>query len=148
MIAIDTIIILRDSVPTPTFEPGQPEWDRTPQLKVYYYEILNFMQECIDQNLILNACIGDVSVSSARYDRGRFFSTTSENAQTFADKFCDMTAEFSMKKMWDQYGYDTIIEQSEIDFDTQPMPYQIIPSNGDLFQYQDQAGTPLTPPVV
>jgi len=53
-----------------------------------------------------------------------------------------------MKKMWDQYGYDTIIEQSEIDFDTQPMPYKIIPSNGDLFQYQDQVGTPLTPPVV
>ena len=147
MIAIDVILALRDSVPAPTLSFGQPEWDRTSQLEVYYTEIRNFMQECIDQNLILNACIGDTSVGSARYDRGRYFSTTSENAQTFVDKFCDMTAEFSMKKMWDQYGYDVSIEQSEIDFDTQPMPYQIIPSNGDLFEYQEQTGSPLLPPV-
>lgn len=148
MIAIDVTMTLRDSIPTPTFEFGQPEWDRTAQLQVYYHEIRNFMQECIDQNLILDACIGDVSVTTARCDKGRYFSTTPEKAQQFVDKFCDMSAEFSMKKMWDQYGYDIVIEQSEIDFDTQPMPYQIIPSTGDLWSYQDQVGTPLIPPVV
>jgi len=148
MIAIDVTMALRDLVPTPTFEVGQPEWDRTAQMQVYYHEIRNFMQQCIDQNLILDAHLGNVSVTTARYDKCRYFSTTAENAQQFVDKFCDMSAEFSMKKMWDQYEYDVSVEQSEIDFDTQPMPYQIIPSNGDLFQYQAQVGTPLTPPVV
>jgi hypothetical protein len=145
MIAIDVTLSLRDTEPTLVTGIDKSEWDRSEQMIPYYTQMRDFFQACIDQNLILNACIGDVQVTTARYEKGRYFATTAEKAQEFVTKFCDMSAEFSMKKMWDQYGFDVSVEQHEIDFDEQPLPFEIIPADGDLFQYGDQAGTPVLP---
>ena len=88
-------------------------------------EIYAFFKSCIDQNLILNAMfVDDAGVPLSNITK--YFSTTAENAQAFETAFSDMNAEFSMKKMWDQNGFDISIVTSEIEFDTVEYLFPII----------------------
>jgi hypothetical protein len=41
-----------------------------------------------------------------------------ENAQAFEQKFQDLTADFSMRKFWNQAGFETTTSIKEIDFNS------------------------------
>lgn len=89
-------------------------------VNVHYREIAAFFQGCIDQNLILN--LSDNSQEAGQPDITTYYSTTIENAQAFEQKFQDLTAEFSMRKFWNQSGFETTMTMKEIDFDSVENP--------------------------
>jgi hypothetical protein len=79
-----------------------------------YEKIMNFFQECVDQSIVLNFFIYEESVD---YDLTTYFASSVEKAQMFEQKFQDLTAEFSMKKFWNEFVLDITISQREVDFD-------------------------------
>jgi hypothetical protein len=101
----------------PTTAQGENSLDYHAQfVNVHYREIAGFFQSCIDQNLILN--LTDNSQVDGQPDITTYYSTTIENAQAFEQKFQDVTAEFSMRKFWNESGFETTITMKEIDFDS------------------------------
>jgi hypothetical protein len=84
-------------------------------IDLQYREIAAFFQDCLDQNLILN--LTDNAMAADQSDITTYYSTTMENAQTFEQKFQDLSADFSMRKFWNQSGFETTISIKEIDFD-------------------------------
>jgi hypothetical protein len=97
-----------------------------------YENIHNFFKNCIDQNIILNATV-NVLADNDFTNITRYFATTVENAQAFQTAFADMSAEFSMKKMWDENGFDISFEQYEINFDNEIEVSDLIGSNGEIW---------------
>lgn len=83
-------------------------------IEKFYSEIYNFLKNCIDKKFILNTVNLSTSGSTSHC---RYYATTGENAQAFQEAFADMDAEFSMKKLWIEQGFNVSITQSEIDFD-------------------------------
>jgi hypothetical protein len=76
--------------------------------------ISKFFQNCIDQNLILNVFY---SVQDVKQDTTTYYATTVEKAQAFEQMFQDVSAEFSMRKFWNQSGFETSVTMQEIDFE-------------------------------
>jgi hypothetical protein len=58
-------------------------------------------------------------------DITEYFSMTEQNAQLFESKFQDLSANFSMRKLWNEVGFDTTITLSETDFESIPDPDDI-----------------------
>jgi hypothetical protein len=88
-------------------------------INLRYREIFAFFQDCLDQNLILN--LTDYVLENDQTDqsdRTTYYSTTMENAQAFEQKFQDLTADFSMRKFWNQAGFETTTSIKEIDFNS------------------------------
>jgi len=99
--------------------------------------IENFFKNCIDQQLILNTIwlgmpVNESEMIPSNYVT-RYFSTTPENAQAFLDVFLDMSADFSIKKMWSQYGLRVLINQYEIDFDLVEDNFDLISEDGKIW---------------
>lgn len=94
-----------------------------------YTAIVAFFQNCIEQSIILNLVDYEQFYD---HDVTIYFSPDMEKAQLFEQKFQDLTAEFSMKKLWNQVGLDTSIAFREIDFDTLKSVTELI--NPDLSQ--------------
>ena len=118
MIAIDTIITAKNL--------SEVDEDYIVLLvRKSYDNVYNFFKDCIDQNLVLNATFNYGSTS-------RFFATTIENAQAFQNAYSDMSADFSIKKMLDENGFDVSFEQHEINFDNE-IVLDLIDSNGYIF---------------
>jgi hypothetical protein len=84
---------------------------------------------------VLNASC-NISQDTKINDITRYFATTIENAQTFQNAFADMSAEFSMKKMWDEVGFDISFEQHEVDFDKELGVMDLISSDGRIWATQ------------
>ena len=95
-------------------------------------EVYDFFKNCIDKNLVINA-VADIDVDDLSKNKTRYFSTTIENAQAFQNAFTDMAVDFSMKKMWDENGFDISIEQHEVDFDNESDLCELISPNGDIW---------------
>ena len=95
--------------------------------------IYNFFKNCIDQQFILNTVCFDVSSDKTNYIT-RYFATTTENAQAFLNLFLDMSAEFSMKKMWSLHSVDLIINQYPIDFDSVVDNFDLIGEYCEIFK--------------
>ena len=95
-------------------------------------EVYDFFKNCIGKNLVINA-IADIDVADLSKNKTRYFSTTIENAQAFQNAFTDMAVDFSMKKMWDENGFDISIEQHEVDFDNESDLCELISPNGDIW---------------
>jgi hypothetical protein len=126
MITIDVTMTKKDKT------PFDPLVDALPLVSQSHKNIFDFFQNCIDQNLVLNACriiFKDIQIDNTT----RYFATTIENAQTFQNAFADMSAEFSMKKMWDEIGFDISFEQHEVDFDEELGVMDLISSNGRIW---------------
>ena len=79
----------------------------------YYHNVYSFFKNCIDQNIVLNA------VCHPDYTHTRYYATSIENALSFQNAFTDTSAEFSIKNMWEENGFDISLSQNEIDFDTE-----------------------------
>jgi hypothetical protein len=82
-------------------------------INLHYHEIFAFFQSCIDQNLVLN--LTD-NVQDGYSDITSYYAISMENAQAFEQKFQDLSSEFSMRKFWNQSGFETTISMKEIDF--------------------------------
>jgi hypothetical protein len=76
-------------------------------------EIFAFFRSCVDQGLVLNF-IDNVQESNT--DITTYYSISMENAQAFERKFQDLSAEFSIRKLWNQAGLETSFSMKEIDF--------------------------------
>jgi hypothetical protein len=97
-------------------------------------KVYDFFKNCIDKNLVINAIVGTVDDLSK--NKTRYFSTTIENAQAFQSAFEDMSAEFSIKKMWSQHGYTIEFEQHEINFDNEDGLCELISPDGDIWSIE------------
>jgi hypothetical protein len=79
-----------------------------------FHSVFSFFKNCVDQDLVLNfidkAQDGETDVTV-------YYSVSLENAQTFEQKFQDLSSEFSMRKMWNELGFETSISMKEIEFD-------------------------------
>jgi hypothetical protein len=126
MIAIDVIMTTKDKT---SFDVLQ---DVLPLVTQSRENIYNFFKNCIDQNLVLNATY-DIVNEALTENKTRYFSSTVENAQAFQNAFTDMSADFSMKKMWDEHGFDIYVEQHEVDFDKEYDVYDLISPDGDIW---------------
>lgn len=80
-----------------------------------YNEVFAFFRRCVDQGLVLNF-IDNVQDADANTDVTTYYSISMENAQAFEQKFQDLSAEFSLRKMWSEAGFETSISMKEIDF--------------------------------
>jgi hypothetical protein len=129
MIAIDVTMSKKDKTPFDSLV------DAKPLVSQSHKNIFDFFQNCIDQNLVLNASC-NISQDTKINDITRYFATTIENAQTFQNAFADMSAEFSMKKMWDEVGFDISFEQHEVDFDKELGVMDLISSDGRIWAAQ------------
>jgi hypothetical protein len=129
MIAIDVTMSKKDKTPFDSLV------DAKPLVSQSHKNIFDFFQNCIDQNLVLNASC-NISQDTKINDITRYFATTIENAQTFQNAFADMSAEFSMKKMWDEVGFDISFEQHEVDFDKELGVMDLISSDGRIWATQ------------
>lgn len=99
--------------------PVDSEETRTLQMehvRTNYDNIAVFLRECIDQNLILNF-FHDAAPDYKR-ETTTYYSADWESARIFEQKFQDTSAEFSLRKLWNELGYDTRISMKEIDFST------------------------------
>jgi hypothetical protein len=80
----------------------------------HFHDVYAFFKNCVDQGAILNfvdkATDGETDITI-------YYSTSLENAQQFESKFQDLSAEFSMRKFWNEAGFDTSIAMKEIEFD-------------------------------
>ena len=99
-------------------------------VNLQYREIFAFFQDCLDQNLILNLI--DYVLEDVQSDRTTYYSTTMENAQAFEQKFQDLAADFSMRKFWNQAGFETTTSIKEIDFNS--VEYLTAPDTQDKVQ--------------
>ena len=93
-------------------------------------KVHNFFQDCIDKNVMLNAF--EIIDTPNVIITTRYFATTVENAEIFQNAFADMSTEFSMKKMWNEQGFDISFEQHEIDFDQSYSVFDLITSHGEV----------------
>jgi hypothetical protein len=85
-----------------------------PLFKQEHVKIMAFFQDCIDQSLILNL------FTDEKFDTKTvttYFSLDMEKALMFEQKFQNVTAEFSMKKFWNQSDLDTTVAFREIHLD-------------------------------
>jgi hypothetical protein len=126
MIAIDVILSKKDKTPFDVLEDGLPVVAQSRE------NIYNFFENCINQNLVLNATY-DTSNDTHIENITRYYATTVENAQAFQNAFTDMSADFSMKKMWDEHGFDISVEQHEVDFDNEYDVNDLITADGNIW---------------
>ena len=129
MIAIDVIMTKKDKTPFDVLEDGFPAVTQSRE------NIYNFFENCINQNLVLNAT-SDILNETLTENKTRYFSTTVDNAQAFQNAFTDMSADFSLKKMWDEHGFDISVEQHEVDFDNEYDISDLISPDGTIWSTQ------------
>jgi hypothetical protein len=126
MIAIDVTMTTKDKTQFNVFEDA---WPIASQSRDNVY---NFFKNCIDQNIVLNAAV-DVEIEDLSKKITRYFATTVENARAFQTAFEDVSAEFSMKKMWTDHGFDISVEQHEVDFEQEYDVYDLISADGNIW---------------
>ena len=103
-----------------------------------YQNVHDFFQDCIDKNVVINA-FEDIRTDTPNVVITRYFATTVENAEFFQNAFADMSAEFSMKKMWNEQGFDISFEQHEVDFDQAYDVFDLINSDGEVWSLFDSS---------
>lgn len=87
-----------------------------------FNDVYSFFDDCIDQGLILNfvdkTMDGDTDITA-------YFSMSEQNARLFETKFQDLSADFSMRKLWNKVGFDTTITLKDTEFASIPDPDDI-----------------------
>ena len=80
-----------------------------------YEQLFAFFKDCVDKNFIINVVTVDPGMTA---DFCGYFSTSLENAQAFQRVVEDMSADFSLKKFWQDCGLALTVNITEIDFDS------------------------------
>jgi len=80
----------------------------------HFDPIVNFWNECINENLILNLCVVNADTWP---DVSIYYSISEEAAQAFVDKFQNLEADFSMRKFWSLIHFDTQASINTCDFE-------------------------------
>ena len=93
-----------------------------------YPAMFDFFQECIDQHLILNTF--SLTVDST-VDVFKYYSTDTEKAQIFQERFENhhlnfSKEKFSMKEFWNRYQFDIEIKLNPVDFDNQQDLFDLV----------------------
>jgi hypothetical protein len=101
-----------------------------------YKNVQVFFLDCIDKNVVLNA-FEIIHTDTPNVVVTRYFATTVENAEIFQNAFADMSTEFSMKKMWNEQGFDISFEQHEVNFDQAYGVSDLITSDGMIWSLWD-----------
>jgi hypothetical protein len=83
-------------------------------VRAHFDEVINWWNGCIEENLILNLCVMSVDEWP---DISIYYSISAEAAQTFADRFQNLEADFSMRKLWNLVHFDTEISINTCDFE-------------------------------
>ena len=78
-----------------------------------FHSVFSFFENCVDQDLVLNFID---KTQDGETDVTIYYSVSLENAQAFEQKFQDLSSEFSMRKMWNELGFETSISMTEIEF--------------------------------
>ena len=101
-------------------------------LNTSYEQLFALFKDCVDKNLIINLVQVDPTMAS---DFCGYYSTTLENAQAFQQVVEDMSADFSLKKFWQDCGLALTVDITEIDFDSLPDLYTLIDvDTGELWE--------------
>jgi hypothetical protein len=79
----------------------------------HFHDIFAFFENCVEQGLVINFI--DKAIDGAT-DITTYYSISLENARQFEAKFQDLSADFSMRKLWNEAGFDTSVAMKEIDF--------------------------------
>lgn len=104
-----------------------PEFDVTPILNKLDLEerfqdnrdqLLDFFQMCVDQQLCINLCkVEQDTDPSGWYIVTTYFATDHERADQFIAVFTDMSADFSISKLFSEISHRLIITKKPVDFD-------------------------------
>ena len=104
-----------------------PEFDVTPvSSKVdrdlifdqNFDQMIDFFQMCVDQQLCLNLCkVEPDPTPEGWYVVTTYFATDHERADQFIAVFTDMSADFSISKLWSEISHRFIITKKPVDFD-------------------------------
>jgi len=89
-------------------------------------ELFEFFKEFVDQNLILNTMFWQPYDDRNLNHLLRYYAVNMENAEIFQEKLLSESADFSMKKFWDQNKFDYSIELTEINFDEEFPQYYVV----------------------
>ena len=100
-----------------------------------YAKVFSFFEQCVNQELVLNfidkARDGETDITS-------YFSLSKENAQIFEQRFQDLSAEFSMRKLWNEKGFETSITIKEVEFNLTEDPNNTIQRLGTLIDKDEK----------
>ena len=80
----------------------------------HFDTIVNFWNDCINENLILNLCVIDAGTWP---NISTYYSISLEAAQAFVYKFQNLEADFSMRKFWNLIHFDTEASINTCDFE-------------------------------
>ncbi len=115
MIAIDVTMIQANGDPFTTIDLATINNNN-------YLTLIEFLNSCIDDSLVLNSVIpfppeheaGEPYVT-------RYYAINTAKATAFQERFMSVTAPFSMKQFWMANGYDIqSIIQTQIVFEDEP----------------------------
>jgi len=115
MIAIDVTMVHANGDPFTSIDLATINND-------HYAELIEFLNSCIDDSLVLNSVIpfppdhqpGEPYVT-------RYYAINTAKATAFQERFMSVTAPFSMKQFWMANGYDIqSIIQTQIVFEDEP----------------------------
>ena len=124
MIAIDTRI--------QPFEGQEIEADKNYQnifLSESQPDLVAFMQECLDQELVLNSAGYSAQENYYNFDDHgiiRYYAIDLEKAESFIAKLTDMSANFSVKKFWAENKFNFFVEHSTVNFDAEHIAFEVV----------------------
>jgi hypothetical protein len=92
--------------------------DREERYQNNWDQLLDFFQMCVDQQLCLNLC----KIEPATDPDGwrvvtTYFATDHERADQFIAVFTDMSADFSISKLFSEANHQITITKKSVDFD-------------------------------
>jgi hypothetical protein len=98
--------------------PISHEVDRDERFQNNWDQVVDFFQMCVDQQLCVNLCkIESEPDPSGWYVVTTYFATDHERADQFIAVFTDMSADFSISKLFSEISQRLIITKKPVDFD-------------------------------
>ena len=89
-------------------------------------EAFEFLKDIIDQNLILNTYYWHPYDEQGAHHLNRHYAVNMENAIIFQEKLLSESADFSVKKFWNQKKFDYSVELTEVNFDEELPQYYVV----------------------
>ncbi len=107
------------------------EQEALENLEVIYFEstlsdVFEFFKPIVDQNLILNTVFWEPYAVDHVHHLTRYYAVNMENAGIFQEKLISESADFSMKKFWNQKKFDYSVELTEVNFDGELPQYYVV----------------------
>ena len=98
--------------------PVSTEVDREERFQNNWDQLLDFFQMCVDQQLCLNLCrIESEPDPSGWHVATTYFAVDDAQADKFIEAFTDMSADFSISKLWNEISHQLIVTKTPVDVD-------------------------------